>query len=125
MGKPIRMFDACLRDSLKDWGVDPALEDKIVRPVWSTQPGLTIESKDYPPRMLHAERQADVSIRLLVDATGRVTKCTATSQFIETEFNDVTCRIITARAKFEPAELADGTKLPSYYARRIKFRLGP
>jgi hypothetical protein len=28
------------------------------------------------------------------------------------------------RARFEPAELADGTKVPSYYIRRVIFRMG-
>jgi hypothetical protein len=27
------------------------------------------------------------------------------------------------RARFEPAELADGTKVPSYYVNRVKFRM--
>ena len=125
MGKPIRMIDSCLRDSLKDWGVDPALDEKIVRSVWSAHPSLMFSSGDYPPGMLNAGQQADVSIRLLVDATGRVAKCTATSQFVETGFNAATCKIVTKRAMFEPAELADGTKVPSYYLRRIKFRIEP
>ena len=38
LGEPIRMFDKCSRDSLRDWGIDPDLEDKIVRPVWAPQP---------------------------------------------------------------------------------------
>jgi hypothetical protein len=123
MGKPIRRFDECLRDSLADWGVDPALDEKIVRRVWSARASLGIANKDYPTGMLDTWQQADVSIRLLVDATGRVTKCTATSQFEETGFNAATCDIVTRRARLEPAELADGTKVPSYYAARIKFRL--
>jgi TonB family protein len=123
MGKPIRMFDACLRDSLKDWGVDPALDEKIVRKVWLADRSLSFRSRDYPPRMLHEGKQGDVDIRVLVDATGRVTKCTATSQFVETGFNAATCEVVTRRMKFEPAELADGTKVPSYYVRRIAFRI--
>jgi hypothetical protein len=29
------------------------------------------------------------------------------------------------RAKFRPAELADGTKVPSYYTQQIMFRMEP
>lgn len=60
---------------------------------------------------------------MLVDATGRVTKCTALSHFTEAEFNEITCGIVARRASFAPAELADGTKVPSYYVNRVIFRI--
>jgi hypothetical protein len=64
-----------------------------------------------------------VKIRVLVDATGRVTKCTSISHFKEPEFNKITCDRFTARARFQPAELADGTKVPSYYVNKVVFRI--
>ena len=73
--------------------------------------------------MLHWRKESDVSIRLLVDATGKVTKCTSLSHFNEIEFNRITCDLVTKRARFAPAELADGTKVASYFTRRIVFRI--
>jgi hypothetical protein len=124
MGEPIRLFDKCSRDSLKDWGVNPDLEDKIVRPVWAADPRSWFSSADYPTEMLNSGEQSDVTVRVLVDATGKVTKCTSISHFKEKVFNDITCARFTERARFEPAELADGTRVPSYYAVRVKFRIG-
>jgi len=125
LGPPMAALEKCNRDSLKDWGVDPDLEDKIVRPVWAINPTQWLFESDYPRDMLLQGKESDVTVRLLVDASGKVTKCTSLSHFDAPEFNAISCDEITKRARFEPAELADGTKVPSYYTRRINFRIAP
>lgn len=123
LGGPITVFDKCSRDSLRDWGVDPDVEDKIVRPLWALKPWLWIRPADYPDYLARAGQESVVKVRVLVDAAGRVTKCTSLSHFKEAEFNKITCDGIMARARFEPAELEDGTKVPSYYIQTFHFRI--
>ena len=69
------------------------------------------------------EREAHPSVRLLVDASGKVTKCTSLSHFEAPEFNQIVCDTFMKRAHFEPAETADGAKVPSYYTKRIRFQI--
>ena len=121
LGDAIKSFDKCSRDSLRDWGVDPDIEDKIVKPVWSPAVGSWFTSNDYPRDMLMRGEESDVKVRLLVDASGKVTKCTSLSHFKEPSFNDVVCGKFMKRAHFEPAELADGTKVPSFYRNHVIF----
>jgi hypothetical protein len=123
LGEPMKAFRKCSRDSLRDWGVDPDIEDKIVRGVWAPNPGAWFSANDYPHDMLMRLQESVVKVRLLVDATGRVTKCTSLSHFNEPEFNKITCNKFMARARFQPAELADGTKVPSYYVNRVVFQI--
>ncbi len=123
LGGAIKAFDQCSRDSLRDWGVDPDVEDKIVHPVWAPDLRKWFSPDDYPTDMLLRGQESTVKIRVLVDATGRVTKCTSLSHYKAPEFNKITCDKFTARAHFEPAELADGTKVPSYYVNEIVFRM--
>lgn len=123
LGAPVKAFDKCTRDSLRDWGLDPAVDDKIVRRPWSADILKWFSPNDYPPAMFTQGQQADVKVRLLVDATGRITKCTSLSHFKEKSFNGVVCAKFMARGHFEPAELADGTKVPSYYVRHVTFRM--
>ena len=123
LGKAIKALDDCARNSLRDWGVDPDLEDRIARPVWAENIHDLIRGEDYPSRMLDDGHQSDVRARVLVDATGRVTKCTSLSHFKLAEFTQLACDRITKSGKFLPAELADGTKVPSYYSVRINFRI--
>lgn len=121
LGDAFKAFDHCTRDSLRDWGLDPEVQDRIVRPVWTRNPAAWFSGNDYPAAA--RDQEADVKVRLLVDATGRVTKCTALSHFDQSEFNRITCAAFVARGHFEPAELADGTKVPSYYLNEVVFRL--
>ena len=123
LGDAIKVFDQCGRDSLRDWGVDPDIEDKIVRPVWAKDPSRWFSADDYPPQMMRAGEQSEVKVRLLVDAAGRPTKCTSLTHFTVVEFNQVVCDKFMRRARFEPAELADETKVPSYYVNRVAFRI--
>lgn len=123
LGAAFKAFNQCSTDSLRDWGVDPQLQARIARPVWAVNPTQWLYEADYPRDMRARGEESQVAVRLLVDAAGKVTKCTSLSHFKEAEFNEITCNAITKRAKFEPAELADGTKVPSYYARRVIFRM--
>lgn len=123
LGDAIAKFDECGRDSLRDWGIDPDLNDKIVRSAWAVNPFQWLFESDYPNDMARRGKESEVAVRLLIDASGKVTKCTSLSHFAEEEFNRITCDRITERAQFEPAELADGTKVPDYYTRRVIFRL--
>lgn len=123
MGAAIKALDQCSRDSLRDWGLDPDVDDKIVRAVWTPNAASWFSPNDYPRDMLVMRQESVVKVRVLVDATGRVTKCTSLSHFKAPEFNKITCDKFTQRAHFEPAELADGTKVPSYYVNKVVFRI--
>ncbi|HEY8592555.1 MAG TPA: energy transducer TonB [Sphingomicrobium sp.] len=123
MGEPLQAFDQCARDSLKDWGVDPDLQEKIVRPLWAAASRNWIGADDYPTKLAVQGEESTVAIRLLVDATGKPTKCTSLTHYREKEFNEITCAKAMERLRFEPAELSDGTKVPSYYTQHITFRL--
>jgi TonB family protein len=79
---------------------------------------------DYPKDMLAQGQESVVKVRVLVDATGRVTKCTTISHFNAPEFDRITCAKFVQRVHFKPAELADGTKVPSYYVNKVIFRIG-
>lgn len=123
LGPPMEKFEECSQDSLKDWGIDPAVEAKIVRPAWPTNPDSWLFPSDYPRDMLRLGKESRIEVRLLIDASGRVANCTSLTHFDEPEFNQATCSNIIKRARFEPAELADGTKVPDYYVRRVEFRM--
>lgn len=123
MGNAIAMLDHCSLESLKDWGADPALEDKIVRSAWLENMDKLISGEDYPREMLDQDQQSAVKARVLVDASGRVTKCTSLSHFKLPQFNELVCSRITRNAKFAPAELADGTKVASYYTIKFNFQI--
>lgn len=120
---PADAFDQCTHDLLLDFGLDLAVQAKIVRPPWTDNMARILENSGYPRKGLAAGQQSSVSIRLRVDAKGDVTKCASVSQFNAPAFNEAVCNAFSRNAHFEPAELADGTKVPSYVVQHVIFRL--
>lgn len=124
--EPMKMFEQCDRDLLQDIGLDPNVQERIVRPAWAAKPNSWFTSNIYPRSALFKGEQVSVLIRLLVDASGRVTKCTSVSHFDAPDFKKAVCDAAMKYGSLEPAELADGTKVPSYFVDRIEFRIaGP
>jgi hypothetical protein len=124
MGTAVNMMRNCARNQLTHWGVDPTVEDKIVRPVEAVDQMRWFSARDYPEESLRDAKESVIQVRAIIDANGAVTNCTPLTRVSAPEFPKRVCEIMTARAKFRPAELADGTHVPSYYIQTIQFRMG-
>ena len=65
------MFDECTYDSLRDWGVDPDMDEKITKPL-----GLPIRRGGSVRTIIRAtwscvEKSRKVRARLLLDTAGQ------------------------------------------------------
>lgn len=86
-------------------------------------PGTWATDADYPPSALRAEEAGVTGFRLEVGPDGRVTNCTVTSSSGSSTLDDATCRLVTRRARFNPAEDASGNKIAATYSNRITWRI--
>lgn len=121
---PLKALEKCALDSLKDWGIDPAVDETIVeraRPVNDTSKLLT--SADYPPQALSAGKESRLDVWLNLDSNGRVASCRVISTFASPEINDRMCKLVQRRQTFVPAKTADGVAVASYYVQSFSFRL--
>jgi hypothetical protein len=91
-----------------------------------------ITGDDYPARLLREEISGIVAYRLEVGVNGRVTGCSLNTAYVPVggevvntvpELNETTCRVITRRARFQPATDALGRPFPSEYVGRIRWAL--
>lgn len=121
---PVQVFDACIRDLMKGWGVDPDVQDKITRSAWTPNIVAWFSAGDYPTDALRQGQESEVKFQLVIDATGKVARCTAISPYDAPLFKTAVCNALKQRGRFAPAELADGTKVASYYTNTVTFRLG-
>lgn len=123
LGRAMTMLEQCTTDQLRKWGLDPAVEEQIVRRPWAPATHQWFDASDYPAASVWKGEQSVVAYRLLVDAAGRPTKCTPLSHVDAPAFQKVVCDSLMKRATFQPAELADGTKVPSYYTGSVIWRV--
>jgi periplasmic protein TonB len=73
-----------------------------------------ITGDDYPPSAMDNNETGTVDVTLTVGPSGRVTGC-STSGSASSTLKSATCRLLTSRARFSPAQDANGNPISSTY----------
>lgn len=82
-----------------------------------------LSSDDYPVSALRNEEQGSVDFRLAVGRDGRVSACTVTGSSGSAILDVNTCRLMTARVRFDPARDRRGRQVAGSFIGRITWRL--
>lgn len=119
----MRALDTCTQDLIVSSGIDPAVDAKISKPAAAPKLVDLLTGEIILTGNQQRQRISEASFRLLVDATGHVTKCVSVSRFQVPEFNVALCNAVEKAPPVQPAELADGTRVPSYIVEHINFEV--
>jgi len=99
-----------------------------------TAPGLTpkratprnsgwIDDSDYPRRAILDSAEGTVAFRLVIGTNGQVSSCELTRPSGHRALDDATCRLISRRARFDPATDETGSKVLGTYTGSVKWEL--
>ena len=80
-----------------------------------------ITGDDYPPSALDNNEQGTVHVTLTIGPSGRVVGCSPSGG--PSSLQTATCRLLTARARFSPAQDANGNPTTSTYSRSIRWQI--
>src|SRR3546814_4122687 len=97
---------------ISDWRSDVCSSDLS----WAT-------NADYPSSALRNEEEGTTGFRVTVGTNGRVTDCSVTSSSGSSTLDEATCRLITRRARFTPAEDSNGNPITDTYSNRIRWQI--
>jgi TonB family protein len=78
---------------------------------------------DYPAEAIQKLEEGTVAVTLRVDETGRVADCIVDQSSGSPSLDVQTCRILWARARFEPARDAKGNPVEDTWRQRIRWEL--
>jgi len=92
------------------------LQVKGDRTVWVT-------TDDYPVEAIRAGQEGRVGITVRVGANGRVTDCQVTSSSSYDSLDRAACYYYAKRARFLPAQAADGTPVEASRADWVRWQL--
>jgi periplasmic protein TonB len=101
----------------------PALSKGEQRAKPIGNPGEWVTTNDYPAQALREERQGTVAFTLQIDARGAVTNCTVTESSGTPALDEETCRLITLRAKFQPAKNKQGRAITGKFSNRVRWQI--
>lgn len=76
-------------------------------------PGTWVTSADYPPESRAAGESGQVTVKIEIDATGKVSGCTVATSSGFPRLDQKTCELVTLRGKYEPALSPKGKAIPS------------
>lgn len=119
-------LQACTDDLVKSWGVDPEKQKSATRLVFPDSdmskwlPNGTIGFADFG-KLSGGTNQ----IRLMVDATGKPTKCDVLYPTLDAGVNDKICKGLMANGHFKPALDAGGQAFASYEVIQPYFLMPP
>ena len=113
----------CTWDLVGSWGLDVEQQKALSRKTYAKSVARWFDADDYPKKMVRSESEGIVNFRLMVSASGRPESCHIQVSTRPKEFDDVVCKIMMRRARFEPALDAEGRPVRSYYQNTIVFRL--
>ena len=87
------------------------------------EPGNWITTRDYRSTWIRQEMTGIARFTLTIDTSGRVTDCAITRSTSHAALDEATCKLITRRARFEPARDNAGNLTTGTYRSSIRWNL--
>lgn len=116
-------LDKCMDDLATNWGLDPAEQrQRKSAPEPANNPGDWFKPGDYPAALNRSGVGGIVVLRLVVAADGSIQDCAVAKAGGDKTFEDLTCQLTKARARFHPAVGAAGQPIKSVWIRRIDWQ---
>jgi len=82
-----------------------------------------IRNSDYPDSAIEREEQGTVGVSLTIGPSGRVSNCSVTSSSGSRTLDSTTCRILSSRARYQPAQDSSGNPMSGNVTGRVTWRL--
>lgn len=110
---------SCLADLRTSPGTTlMAIAVKSPRPI---SPERWISNSDYPSSALREKREGSAGFQVKVAKDGSVKDCQIIESSGYADLDEATCRTITKKARFKPAEDAGGNKVEAIYASKVSW----
>jgi TonB family protein len=82
-----------------------------------------VTSDDYPASAILQGAEGRTTVRLLVGADGRIVECSVVASSGHAALDEATCALLTARARFRPAQDWSGRPMPAPLVQSVDWRL--
>lgn len=86
-------------------------------------PASWISTDDYPAAALREGMEGTTAVQMSISAEGDVTGCTVTATSGHPILDDLTCNLLSLRAKYAPAKDRNGRAMASQDDRRVHWRM--
>ena len=114
---------ASVEASQADEALSPSGIVKRPSPIPKGNPGLWVNTNDYPSIALQNQIEGSTGFRVKVSPDGFVTECMITSSSGSSDLDQATCTNVVRRARFDPALDAQGKPISGAYSNRVRWQI--
>ena len=116
MGPPLAAMRDCSLGLIEEWSLDPAAHASLSETVsWEQQnSGFQRVYRRMSDDMRQQYARGNLPVRIVVDAEGQVSSCTALTPFADAEHTSTFCDAITENMRYIPARDAAGNPIASF-----------
>lgn len=120
----LKALDRCNADLRNVWNVSPSEPARIAKGAVATAPLHSyFSADDYPSQAQREEASGAARIMMMVDQTGKLKDCMVEQASGIATLDAATCGILLQRAKFSPAQDANGKPVRSVLTTTIRWTL--
>lgn len=98
-------------------------ETQARHPMPAGNPGTWITDNDYPAWAMRSDIEGVVSFTLAIDGQGQVTGCEIRTSSETPALDDLTCQLLTQRARFIPALGDAGEPVAGTYTSSVRWQI--
>jgi hypothetical protein len=121
MASPLAAMRTCVDGLRKAWGLDPAVQKTLSRPVLPAPLAMERLMRNFPAVSRKQGRVAFVPVRMMVDADGNATSCVMQVPGLDDSFKATICDSLR---QFQPALDAAGKPVASVFASDVNSLVG-
>ena len=120
-GPVSRVFADCEANKLVEWGANPAgFGPGTRRPRPIGDPNHWVVAADLP-NFVRQPKNVTAAARLNLDAAGRIQQCTLIDPSGFAALDNLVCRLLRLRARYEPARARDGNAVETVVVYRVHW----
>jgi protein TonB len=86
-------------------------------------PGSWATPDDYPSRALREDREGVTRFQVSVGPDGKVASCSVIGSSGHADLDDATCKLVTRRARFNPATDGEGEPTTGTYTNSVRWQI--
>ena len=104
----------------------PPAPPPMIQPVKASPRGKMqdlVTADDYPSASLRNNEEGTTRYRLDVGPDGKVVACTVTGSSGHPALDDASCRLLTRRARFNPAKDSSGSTVASVWSASVRWQI--
>lgn len=121
--RALKALHSCEAQLMTEWGVDPLAIEAATTPAEPVDPGRFLTYEDYPSPALQRRSQGTSMILWKVGADGKASDCRTIESAGDPALDEAACSAILRRAVFKPARNVDRIAIPTWWTRKVTWRL--